>query len=381
MSDSCAFCGKLYIKVPPDTEAEDFGEGMEVKAYLPCGHAFGHRCLNRYIQALKHEGTQPGETQPRRCCPWGDCIPLRHRCGHTCIPQRTLATPFSPIRINTVKNSPVLREFCEFCLSDEGYSICQRIGKYRKRRLRHLERSVSSSFLKRPFHKASMKYFQKRQRKEEENLDKAFLAHEHSRARDFYNQWLLESRRSQEHRTRTSSRNSQTQGGGTKKQPRQDDQPCDDRPQEVQSRGTQEQDSQAQDSQIPDHPRRTGVVSNNLPGDSQPGHNQTGLLKESEQSTPRRSSPTLPDLEALEKSARERRTLEEMGSIKEPEDVVRRIKFKKRDKGKVKEKMVEDLDEVGEAEQASKGDKSKGGEKAVDYDEPMPRRSKRATSF
>jgi hypothetical protein len=43
--------------------------------------------------------------------------------------------------------------------------------------------------------------------------------------------------------------------------------------------------------------------------------------------------------------------------------------------------MVEDLEEVGEAEQTSKGDKSKGGEKAVDYDEPMPRRSKRATSF
>ncbi|KAI8659795.1 hypothetical protein NCS56_01197500 [Fusarium sp. Ph1] len=220
-----------------------------------------------------------------------------------------------------------------------------------------------------------MKYFQKRQRKEEENLDKAFLAHEHSRARDFYNQWLIESRRSQEHRTRTSSRNSQTQRGKTKKQPRQDDQPCDNRLQEVQSGGTQEQDSQ-----IPDYPRRTSIVSN-LPGDSQPGHNQTGLLKESEPSTHRRSSPTLPDLETLEKRARERRTLEEMGSVKEPEDVVRRIKFKKRDKGKVKEKMVEDLEEVGEAEQTSKGDKSKGGEKAVDYDEPMPRRSKRATSF
>ncbi|KAI8658786.1 hypothetical protein NCS55_01156500 [Fusarium keratoplasticum] len=222
-----------------------------------------------------------------------------------------------------------------------------------------------------------MKYFQKRERKEEENLDKAFLAYEHSRAGDFYNQWLIESRLSQEHRTRTSSRNSQTQGG-TKRQPRQDDQPCDNRPQEIQSRGTQEQDSQARDSQNPNHSRRTSIVSNNLPGDSQPGHNQTGLLRESEQSTPSRSSPTLPDLEALEKRAR---ILEQMSSVKEPEDAVRRIEFIKRDKGKGKEEMVEDLGEVGEAEQTSKGDKSKGGEKAVDYDKPMRRRLKKAASF
>ncbi|KAI8657827.1 hypothetical protein NCS57_01162000 [Fusarium keratoplasticum] len=228
-----------------------------------------------------------------------------------------------------------------------------------------------------------MKYFQKRERKEEENLDKAFLAYEHSRARDFYNQWLIESRRSQEHRTRTSSRNSQTQGGGTKNQPRQDDQPCDNRPQEVQSRGTQEQDSQAWGSQIPDHPRRTSIVSNNSPGDSQPGHNQTGLLRESERSTPSRNSPTLPDLQALEKRARERRILEQMSSVKEPEDVVivRRIEFITREEGKGKEKMVEDLEEVGEAEQTSKRDKSKGGEKAVNYDEPMRRRLKKAASF
>ncbi|RSL53926.1 hypothetical protein CEP54_010144 [Fusarium duplospermum] len=371
--NGCAFCGKLYITVPPPTEVgEDFGEGLEVEAYLPCGHKFGHRCLNRYMQALKHEETQPGETQPTRC-PWGNCLPLLHRCGHMCTPQRTPPTPLSPQRIMTDKNLPVLHGFCEFCLSDEGYSICQRIGKHRKRRLHHLESSVSSSFLERPFHKASVQYFRIRQRKELQNLDKAVLAHEHSRARNFYNQWLIESRRSQEHRSRTSSRNSQTQGDGTKSQPRENDQPWNKRPQETQSRGTQEQDSQAQGSQIPDHSRRTSIAPNNLPGDSQPGHSLAELIRGGQQSTLRRQSVAHP--ETLEQSAKERRILDEMMSLKEPEEVTSMDQVQESYKRKAEEKMAEDGGEVKEEEQAQKEGKGKGKAKAVrPYHEPMSKR-------
>ncbi|RMJ12859.1 hypothetical protein CDV36_007465 [Fusarium kuroshium] len=269
----------------------------------------------------------------------------------------------------TDKNLPVLHEFCEFCLSDEGYSICQRIGKHRKRRLHHLESSVSSSFLERPFHKASVQYFRIRQRKELQNLDKAVLAHEHSRARNFYNQWLIESRRSQEHRSRTSSRNSQAQGDGTKGQPREDDQPSNNRPQETQSRGTQEQDSQAQGSQIPDHSRRTSVALNNLPGDSQPGrsptelHTLAELIRDSQQSTLRRQSVAHP--ETLEQSAKETRILNEMMSMKEPEEATSMDQVQERYKAIAEGKMAEDWDEVEEAEQALKEGKGKGKAKAV----------------
>ncbi|KAI8714689.1 hypothetical protein NCS52_01189300 [Fusarium sp. LHS14.1] len=323
--DGCAFYGRLYLNVPPATETGEFGERMEVKAYLPCGHAFGHRCLNRYMQALKYEGTQsgetqPGETQPRRCCPWGNCIPLRYRCGHMCTPQRTLPGPLDTITINNAKRQPVLIGFCEFCLSEEGHSICQRIGKHRARMIRHRDSCASSSsFLKKQFYKASTKYFQKRQRREEKNLDKAVMAHEHSRAKSFYDQWLRESRRSKESRTQTSSRNSQTQGCGTKDQPPQDDQLSDNRPEESQSREIQE-NSQARDSQISDHSRTSSDVSNNLSGDSQPEHNQAGSLKESEHSTTRQA------------------------------------------------------DEVGQADQTPRGDEGEGNAKTVEYGDPIPGR-------
>lgn len=65
-----------------------------------------------------------------------------------------------------------------------------------------------------------------------------------------------------------------------------------------------------------------------------------------------------------------------MDSVKEPEPVVRRAEFKPRDQGQVTEK-VDGLDEVGEAEQTSEGNKGRGKGKSVDYDDPVPRRTKK----
>ncbi|KAM0434099.1 hypothetical protein ACHAPT_004044 [Fusarium lateritium] len=360
--EGCAFCGKQYIKVASVAYQDD--DALEIRAYLPCGHVFGHRCLNRYMQGLKHDGTQP------KCCPWGDCIPLEHYCGHLCIPQRTV-----PEHLCTNKSSPVLDDLCEFCASAEGRSLRQRIEKYEQKRLHHLESSMSCSPLVRSLHKSHMRIFEMLLRKKVEELEKIHLAYEESRGRNFYRQWLMESRRSQEHRARNSS-GSRDQGDETKSQLYRHNQLPDNERQDSQSRGARVRDSQTRDSQVPDNRRRTSVTSNNLPQDSQLGNNQGGLTSEGQQSTPRRVSVTLPDLVALERRAETRavkkaeRARREMGLVDEM-DLVEEMdededgdEVENRDKGKGKERAVEETYAPEERGEVQKRDRGKG--KAVE---------------
>lgn len=99
---SCGLCRERYYnrRVLPSNMVHL--ELRERKAYLPCGHCFGHRCLHNWmIRAHLHGG-------PIRC-PRG-CISLRHNCGHLAMP-----TCSRPDRRYRNFSSATIPWACEFC--------------------------------------------------------------------------------------------------------------------------------------------------------------------------------------------------------------------------------------------------------------------------
>lgn len=100
--DTCYFCDHPVISTPSTDH------GPERKAYLPCGHYFGHRCL--------HERVENKEV-PLHRCPRADCIGLTHACQHYMTPMVT--APEVPYTDNTGG----LPWMCEFCTTPSGQSL------------------------------------------------------------------------------------------------------------------------------------------------------------------------------------------------------------------------------------------------------------------
>ncbi|KAF4973957.1 hypothetical protein FZEAL_9085 [Fusarium zealandicum] len=103
--NACAFCGVRYSQAP---EPGNVGQG-EYKAYLPCGHHYGHKCLFRYLKSLSLVH------QTLRKCPTGNCISLRHLCEHVSLPSVQ-----APERPHAARSEPLIDWRCEYCESFKG---------------------------------------------------------------------------------------------------------------------------------------------------------------------------------------------------------------------------------------------------------------------
>ncbi|KAI5461503.1 hypothetical protein BGZ63DRAFT_404352 [Mariannaea sp. PMI_226] len=101
--DICDICATRFGEISPITEKR------EVKAYLPCGHFFGHGCL------FWNMGEQRG---PMARCPRGNCISLRHICCHPAIPSTQ-----APIRSFNDTDARQLPWLCEYCNTKDGRKI------------------------------------------------------------------------------------------------------------------------------------------------------------------------------------------------------------------------------------------------------------------
>ncbi|KAH0498033.1 hypothetical protein TgHK011_005312 [Trichoderma gracile] len=109
-SGSCSLCGTTDTYQKPHFSQNHMFQ--ERRAYLPCGHFFGHRCLYRWMySAFCHR-------HPLRC-PHG-CISLLHKCGHPTLPvwQR-------PARLHSDPEIAIPWDY-EFCESERG-KRCTRI--------------------------------------------------------------------------------------------------------------------------------------------------------------------------------------------------------------------------------------------------------------
>ncbi|KPM41268.1 hypothetical protein AK830_g5292 [Neonectria ditissima] len=79
----------------------------ERKAYLPCGHFFGHQCIFSWLNY--HQGQ-------RKRCPRNDCISLRHECEHHAVPTtQPNERPFTDV------NKDRIPWRCEFCETNRGF--------------------------------------------------------------------------------------------------------------------------------------------------------------------------------------------------------------------------------------------------------------------
>ncbi|KAH6893206.1 hypothetical protein B0T10DRAFT_592138 [Thelonectria olida] len=105
--NSCRICKVPFGQVSPRWKK------AEVKAYLPCGHAFGHVCL---FKGLVNGGYSR--------CPRGNCIFLRHECRHRTIPRTE--PPPQNFTDTTAENLPL---DCEFCHSEKGSRKVRRVAR------------------------------------------------------------------------------------------------------------------------------------------------------------------------------------------------------------------------------------------------------------
>ncbi|KAH7152087.1 hypothetical protein B0J13DRAFT_522401 [Dactylonectria estremocensis] len=79
---------------------------QEQKAYLPCGHAFGHQCIFWWLSWNRIR---------RGVCPRGDCISVKHECGHMAVPT---TQPNKHLFTDTMRTR--IPWPCEFCRRDDN---------------------------------------------------------------------------------------------------------------------------------------------------------------------------------------------------------------------------------------------------------------------
>ncbi|RFU81588.1 zinc finger, ring fyve phd-type [Trichoderma arundinaceum] len=113
---ACYFC-RLDFEVLRTVGQEVF---REHKAYLPCGHFFGHRCLFNWI-------TNRGQPERRIRCPL-DCISLHHNCEHLTMPAR-----MKPTRTYRKASTDIIPWAYGFCELPFGRRLCKRIERIHRR--------------------------------------------------------------------------------------------------------------------------------------------------------------------------------------------------------------------------------------------------------
>lgn len=114
-ADSCGLCGSVTYQQPHPNR--DY-ISRERRAYLPCGHFFGHCCLYSWM-CFAFCNSHP----PR--CPRG-CISLRHRCGHPTLPvwQR-------PARLHSDPEAAIPWDY-DYCESGQGKKCSQFLSRLTK---------------------------------------------------------------------------------------------------------------------------------------------------------------------------------------------------------------------------------------------------------
>ncbi|KAL7795421.1 hypothetical protein V8C37DRAFT_374463 [Trichoderma ceciliae] len=119
---TCYLCGLTYRALDRSMLV-----AREYKAYLPCGHFFGNRCLFRWVFNARNSG---GHGR----CPQ-DCISLRHDCGHLTTPVAAEPTP-----THRDASAAVIPWACEFCETPEGSRLRRNLEW-----LREMERATEKS--------------------------------------------------------------------------------------------------------------------------------------------------------------------------------------------------------------------------------------------
>lgn len=96
---TCYFCGERYLALGEDNNLIF----REYKAYLVCGHIFGHRCLYNWMTSAQHVSGSPR-------CPH-NCIALRHNCTHLTTP--VVSNPEKGYHDASTSMIPWAYKFCE----------------------------------------------------------------------------------------------------------------------------------------------------------------------------------------------------------------------------------------------------------------------------
>lgn len=117
----------------------------EVRAYLPCNHAIGHKCLFGHLERDRIQR-----------CPHINCITLRHACGHIWIPlldpsnnalrDATLEALPHPCEMCQTPRKPRRRRLLDFSSSDPE----SQYRKFRAKRKRAFNRRLGDALLNRP---------------------------------------------------------------------------------------------------------------------------------------------------------------------------------------------------------------------------------------
>ncbi|KAL7945521.1 hypothetical protein V8C42DRAFT_59174 [Trichoderma barbatum] len=103
--DICALCSEPY-------QRRHMRSGRiclihrESRAWLPCGHCFGHRCLHHWMDFAYNV-----YNDRRLRCPYG-CTPLHHSCGHLTMPMKALNQTRPCHRNPSAVSIPWDYEFC-----------------------------------------------------------------------------------------------------------------------------------------------------------------------------------------------------------------------------------------------------------------------------
>ncbi|KAG5922828.1 hypothetical protein E4U42_005230 [Claviceps africana] len=147
----CSICGGVF--------GEETKKAREKLAYLPCGHAFGDKCLFRYM-------SQPfGAAR----CPNPPCIPIRHMCEHMALPTATPAN-----QTFNDSSAMVLPWNYEFCLSPKGLKFVRSIDELgsKVRKLESQKRNRRKSAMDFAFN-SRLRYYTSSLEQVEKRLDEA----------------------------------------------------------------------------------------------------------------------------------------------------------------------------------------------------------------
>ncbi|KAI1412557.1 hypothetical protein F5Y13DRAFT_190153 [Hypoxylon sp. FL1857] len=109
---SCTICDENRLEVPaavsPQTQPED-SVGLEPMSILPCGHFFGARCLDSWIEACKGQGHVPNCPTCRLELEYRDCgHPIQIKHYNVLLPRRYQI----PL---TVPEGGFIRFYCRSC--------------------------------------------------------------------------------------------------------------------------------------------------------------------------------------------------------------------------------------------------------------------------
>ncbi|KAG5951165.1 hypothetical protein E4U53_003627 [Claviceps sorghi] len=147
----CSICGGVF--------GEETEKARERPAYLPCGHAFGDKCLFRYMS----------KTFGAARCPNPPCIPMRHMCEHMALPTTT------PVDHTFNDSSAIVLPWnYEFCLSPKGMKFVRSIDKLgsKVRKLEAQKRNRRKSAMDFAFN-SRLRYYTSSLEQMEKRLDEA----------------------------------------------------------------------------------------------------------------------------------------------------------------------------------------------------------------